>query len=113
MLRVLVLGELELERDGEPLPAPKGRRLPGLLGWLALDPGLHARGEGAGSLWPDVLDESARMSLRTALTELRRALGDELVATRDQVGLARDVWVDVHAFDALARDGHHEDALAL
>src|SRR5262245_4550288 len=114
MLRVLVLGELELERDGEALPTPRGRRLRGLLGWLALHPGLHARGEVAGSLWPDVLDESARTSLRTALAELRRALGDgHLVATRDQVGLAGDVWVDARAFDAFVREGRHEDALAL
>ena len=47
MLRVRVLGELALELDGEALPAPRGRRLRGLLGWLALHPG-HARARRGG-----------------------------------------------------------------
>jgi DNA-binding SARP family transcriptional activator len=114
MLRVRVLGELELELDGEARSAPRGRRLRGLLGWLALHPGMHARAEVAGSLWPDVLDDSARTSLRTALAELRRTLGDgQLIATRDEVGLGPDVWVDVRAFEALARADRLDDALAL
>src|SRR5262245_48982915 len=114
MLRIRVLGELTLELDGEPLPVPSGRRLPALLGWLALHPGLHARGTVAGRLWPDVLDESARTSLRTALAGLRRALGDgHLVATRDRVGLAPGVWTDVAAFDALLGEARLDEALAL
>jgi DNA-binding SARP family transcriptional activator/tetratricopeptide (TPR) repeat protein len=114
MLRVRVLGELALERDDEALAPPAGRRLRGLLGWLALHPGMHARSEVAGQLWPDVLEESARTSLRTALAELRRALGDGLlVATRDAVGLAGDVWVDARAFDALVAAERLDDALAL
>jgi DNA-binding SARP family transcriptional activator len=114
MLRIRVLGELTLELDGEPLPVPSGRRLPALLGWLALHPGLHARGAVAGRLWPDVLDESARTSLRTALAELRRALGGgHVVATRDRVGLAPDVWTDVGAFDALLREARLDEALEL
>src|SRR5262245_17675400 len=114
MLRVRVLGELALELDDEALPSLRGRRLGGLLGWLALHPGLHARGEVAGTLWPEVLDESARSSLRTALAELRRTLGDgHLETTRDQVGLASDVWVDARAFESLVRDGRLADALAL
>ena len=44
----------------------------------------------AARFWPDVLDESARASLRVALTELRQALGPAagyLVATRETVAL--------------------------
>ncbi len=48
-----------------------------LLAWLALHPGGHARRDLAPRFWPDVLDESARASLRTALHELRRALGED------------------------------------
>src|SRR6266545_4146667 len=114
MLRVRVLGELALEFDGETLPPPRGRRLRGLLGWLALHPGLHARAEVAGTLWPDVLDDSARASLRTALAELRRSLGDgHLVATRDAVGFGPEVWVDARAFDLLVGDGRLDEALRL
>jgi DNA-binding SARP family transcriptional activator len=94
MLRIRVLGKLELELDGEPLSIPRGRRLQSLLAWLVLHPGLRDRGEVAGSLWPDVLDESARASLRGALALLRRELGEEasryVVATRERVGISPD-----------------------
>src|SRR4051794_3457015 len=114
MLRVRLLGALALERDGEALAAPRGRRLRGLLGWLALHPGLQPRSEVAGRLWPEVLDESARASLRTALADLRRDLGDGyVVANREEVGLAGDVWVDAAAFDALLREGRAGEGLAL
>jgi DNA-binding SARP family transcriptional activator len=114
MLRVRVLGELALKRDGALLAPPAGRRLRGLLGWLALHPGPHARSEVAGVLWPDVLDESARTSLRTALAELRRTLGDDaLLGTRDTVALAPAVWVDARAFDALMSEDRLDEALEL
>ena len=75
MVRIQVLGALALEVDGEAISPPIGRPAQALLGWLALHPGVHARSVLAGRLWPDVLDSSARASLRTALSELRAALG--------------------------------------
>src|ERR671933_2721436 len=90
MLRVRLFGGLALESDGSALPPPAGRRARELLGWLALHPGRHPRAALAARLWPDVLDASARASLRTTLHELRRALGPEgdcVVADRDIVAL--------------------------
>src|SRR3954447_1129668 len=104
--RVLVLGDLAVEVDGEAVAPPSGKRVRALLAWLALNPGLHPRSEVAARFWPDVLDESARASLRVALSALRTALGDasaSLTATRDRVGLT-DVWVDAHAFAALCAE---------
>ena len=102
MLRVCVLGELRVERDGSPLALPRRRPARALLGWLALHPGLLGRSTVAAQLWPSVLDESARTSLRTALSALRAALGDQaLVATRERVGLAPDVRVDLREFGLL------------
>ena len=46
-----------------------------MLAYLALNPGPQPRSRLAARFWPDVLDESARASLRVALTELRQALG--------------------------------------
>ena len=71
---------------------------------------MHPRSEVAGRFWPDVLDSSARKSLRTELVAVRRALGsagdDALVATRDLVGLAGDaVVVDTREFERLVREG--------
>ncbi len=113
MVRVLLLGAPSVELDGERVELPPGR--PGeLLGWLALHPGAHSRRELAGRFWPDVLDASARASLRNALYELRQALGAGVLrATREQVGLDAGVWVDALAFAALLEQDRLEEALAL
>ena len=88
-----------------------------LLGWLAAFPGEHARADVAARLWPDVLDSSARASLRTALSELRGALGPaamHLRATRETVALGgQGLGVDLRAFSELIGAGRLEDALAL
>src|SRR5919202_4993701 len=94
MLRVRVLGGLALESDGRPLPVPASRPARELLAWLALHPGPHPRPGLAMRFWPDVLESSARASLRTTLHELRRAIGPEhLEVDRETVGLAA-AWVD-------------------
>ena len=89
MLRVRLLGDLQAEVDGAAVAMPASRRAWALLAWLALHPGEHARGAVAARFWPDVLDASARASLRSALWELRRALGtdDALLAGRDRIAL--------------------------
>jgi DNA-binding SARP family transcriptional activator len=112
MLRVRVLGELELDSDGAPLAPPAGRRARALLAYLALNPGPHPRATLAARFWPDVLDESARTSLRGALADVRRAVGDALVATRDGAGLA-EVWTDAAEFAALVAQGRDAEALVL
>jgi DNA-binding SARP family transcriptional activator len=117
MLRIRVLGDLAVEVDGEPRALPPGRAA-ALLGWLALNPGLHPRVRLAPLFWPEVLDSSARASLRTAVWELRRALGsagEALAATRDRVGLADGdgLWVDVREVEALRAQGRLEEALDL
>jgi DNA-binding SARP family transcriptional activator/tetratricopeptide (TPR) repeat protein len=119
MLRVRLLGELALERDGEKLAPPAGRRARALLAWLGVNPGRHPRSQVAGRFWPDVLEESARASLRGALSELRRSLGPGsdrwLAATRDRVGLGDgdDVWVDVRAAAELEAEGRLAEAVEL
>jgi DNA-binding SARP family transcriptional activator len=85
VLRVRLLGLMEVDADGVAVTEACGRRAWSLLAWLALHPGLHPRGEMAARFWPDVLDRSARASLRSAVWTLRRALGPAgaaLVATR-------------------------------
>jgi DNA-binding SARP family transcriptional activator len=112
MLRVRLVGEVGVEVGGKTRTPPAGRPL-SLFGWLALNPGLHPRTAVAPRFWPDVLDESARASLRSAIWTLRRTLGDDvLVATRDRVGLAGG-WVDVHEADRLRAEGRCDEALAL
>src|SRR3954451_14971033 len=101
MLRVRLLGELQAELDGRAVAPPASRRAWALLGWLALHPGEHPRGTVAARFWPDVLDTSARASLRSAAWALRRALGPEgeeaLVATPERIGVR--CTTDVQEFD--------------
>src|SRR3954452_5810232 len=113
-----LFGGLALEAERVALPLPERRRARSLLGWLALHPGLHPRSEVAARFWPDVLDSSARKSLRTELVAVRRALGaangDVLVATRDMVGLVGDgLVVDAREFERLVRAGRLVEAAEL
>lgn len=116
MFRVDLGGGLRLEAGGVDVPPPASRRARGVLAYLALNPGPHARGQLAARFWPDVLDESARASLRAALSELRRALGPaaaHVLATRDTVALeGEDLRVDVRTFEQALRRGDPAGALA-
>jgi DNA-binding SARP family transcriptional activator len=91
MLRISLFGVLRLEVDGEVVAAPSSRRARLLLAMLALDRRPHSRESLAARLWPQVLDESARTSLRTALVQLRSALGPDaarfLLVDRERLAL--------------------------
>ncbi|MFN8201945.1 MAG: AAA family ATPase [Solirubrobacteraceae bacterium] len=114
MLQVRLFGKLELTVGDTTLPLPPSRRACELLAWLALHPGEHPRGIVAATFWPDVLDTSARASLRSAAWSARKALGpagDALVATRDRVALR--CTTDLQRFDELVHDGRLEAAAVL
>jgi DNA-binding SARP family transcriptional activator len=110
-----VLGELEVEVDGRRIEPPPSRRAWSLLAWLAMHPGDHARGAVAARFWPDVLDASARASLRSAVWTLRKMLGDAgesaVIAGRDRIGLRCET--DLRAFEARVAAGQLADAVAL
>ena len=108
-MRITLLGDVGVERDGARVGLPTSGKATALLVWLALNPGEHARARIAPLLWPEVLDESARGSLRTAVWALRNALGpDALVTSRTTLGLAPDVSVDVLELRRLIASGHTE-----
>ena len=115
MLDVGLAGGLQLRVDGAPIGLPASRRARAVLAFLALNPGPQPRARVAARFWPDVLDESARASLRVALTELRQALGPaagHVVATRDTVALeGPDLRVDVREFQQAIADGDAARAL--
>src|ERR687885_52805 len=119
MLRVRVLGELSLELDGRVIEPPASRRARSLLGLLAVERKAHPRTQLAARFWPDVLDESARTSLRSALSALRRALGPDadryVIAGRETVALADSalVWTDLAEVEQLLAEGRVEEGLEL
>ncbi len=119
MLRIRVFGELAVEIDGRAPERLAGGRARALLGWLALHPGLHPRSRVASVFWPDVLEESARVSLRTGLAAVRRHLGEPaaacIAASRTTVGIedGPGIWIDAREFDRLLAAGCGDQALAL
>lgn len=101
MLCARLLGALEVELDGAVIDSPVSQRPWALFAYVALAPRPVTRGELASRFWPDVLDQSARASLRSALWTLRRHLDDALVVEGERIGLADepDVWLDVREFE--------------
>jgi DNA-binding SARP family transcriptional activator len=76
VVRLRLLGDLRVELDGSVVDlASLSHKAKLLLAMLALERRVHGRSELAGRLWPDVREDSARVSLRTALSRLRAALG--------------------------------------
>ena len=116
MLEIRLVGGLELRADGAELALPASKRARAVLAYLALNPGPQPRSRLAARFWPDVLDESARASLRVALTELRQALGPaarHLIATRDAMALdGPDLTVDAREFERALDQGDPARALA-
>ena len=114
-MQVRLFGTLAVEVEGEEVALPPGRPS-SLFAWLAVHPGLHPRRELAGRFWPEVLDSSARASLRSALWALRSALGasaSQLEATRERVGLAAEVRTDLGEFERLLAAGNRIGAVDL
>ena len=113
MLRVRLLGELQADVDGAPSRRPPSRRAWSLLAWLALHPGEHARGAVAARFWPDVLDTSARASLRSALWALRRASGATTRWSPAATGSRCGARPTSPRSTRTSRAGRLEDAVAL
>ena len=104
-LRISLLGRLEIESDGRTLADLQAVKARALLAYLAATGRTHSRQALAALLWSDVLDSSARHSLRSALVQVRQALGDYVEATRQTIGLnaAKTIWVDVQIFEDACR----------
>jgi predicted ATPase/DNA-binding SARP family transcriptional activator len=106
LLRLFLLGAFRLERDSRTVQLPT-RKIESLLAYLVLHPEEHPREKLAALFWGDATDEQARTSLRTALTALRKELGEDiLIADRETVQLNPDkpIWVDARAFEQLATE---------
>ncbi len=101
LLRLYFLGTFRVERKGQTIRLST-RKHESLLAYLALFPEPHLREKLAALFWGDVTDEQARLSLRVALSTLRKELGNVLFrADRDTVQLNPDchVWVDAREFE--------------
>src|ERR671923_1336244 len=110
---VRVLGGFELSGAGGGDVTLSGRKLRALVALLALPPSLGwPREQLTAVLWGDRDEELARGSLRQALAELRRALGESvLLADRETVAFdPAAVRVDAAEFAALSKQGAWAEA---
>lgn len=116
MIRIHVgtLGGLRVEREGKELGELSAQPVRcALLLYLALERDA-TRDEILGLLWPERDPERARHSLRQALYELRRTLGDDWSRTRgERIEVAPEVGVDALDFLEAAEEERDEEALDL
>jgi len=106
-VRISLLGSFELEVNSKPVRLPT-RKAEGLLAYLVLYRGIQNRGRLAALFWGDSTDQLARRSLRTALSALRKELGEGFViADRETIQLNPDfpIWVDVHELGNQIKQG--------
>ncbi len=106
-LSIRQFGSFEVTLGGEPVTGFASDKVRALLAYLAVEADRpHRREALAGLLWPDYPEPSARASLRRALANLRRVIGDHQAAppflsiSRQtiQFNCAGDAWCDVTAF---------------
>lgn len=100
-LELRLLGPPAARRDGTPLPLRTKKAL-ALLAYLAAEGGTHQRAELAALLWPESDEKRARTTLRSALADLRSALGsgdgtdgEYLLVERNSLGLGAEAGVDL------------------
>ena len=113
-LKLYLLGSFSATLDTQPLMGLRSNKTRALLAFLALEADqAHPRERLATLLWGEYSTQSAMLSLRVSLSNLRQVLrpplsgpGDEslLTITREQVqfhSIHPDCWVDAGEFDAL------------
>jgi DNA-binding SARP family transcriptional activator/tetratricopeptide (TPR) repeat protein len=113
MVRLLTLGELRVEATGERLLSSRRKELV-LLAYLRRREGRPlSRAEAAALLWPDRDERLGRQSLRQALLELRRLVGDGLVVESEQVQLQHHaIELDISLFEQDLDASRPADAVA-
>ncbi|MBN1810736.1 MAG: tetratricopeptide repeat protein [Anaerolineae bacterium] len=111
-LSISLLGALQISCDGEPVTDFATDKARALLAFLTVEADRpHRRDTLAGLLWPDQPQEKARQSLRQALSDARKAIGDcddepFLLVSRETIQFNTDCdhWLDVTAFGDLVKD---------
>ncbi len=107
-LRMRLLGDLEVIRDGVPLALPPSKKTRGLMAYLALSGRPQRRETLCELLWE--IPDDPRGSLRWSLSKIRKLVDDEahprIIADRSTVAFdASDVDIDLRALHDLAENG--------
>ncbi len=98
LLHINLLGNPKVSFGNDtPLQIPK--KLLALLAYVTMQQQTVQRSKLILLFWSDVSDESARRSLRTALSELKKFLGEHFEVTRQEVGLDWEKPISVDALE--------------
>jgi DNA-binding SARP family transcriptional activator/tetratricopeptide (TPR) repeat protein len=113
-LSIRLLGPFRVTLDGQPITGFVSDKARALLAYLAVEAERpHRRESLVGLLWTDYPEQDARTSLRTALANVRKRIGDreasppflQITHQTIQFNLASDSWIDVVALTRLLPTG--------
>ncbi|MFK8017660.1 MAG: alpha/beta fold hydrolase [Gammaproteobacteria bacterium] len=117
-LQILVLGELQVTRDGDAVALPASRKTRALLAYLAMTARPHRRDRLCELLWE--IPDDPRAALRWSLSKLRSVVNEpkapRIIADRERVELDTDgIALDLHTISAAIEgsDLTLEDLLSL
>lgn len=105
-LRLYLLGSPRLEHGGKPIKLPRAKSF-ALLTYLAVTAREQSREKLAALLWPEASGSQSRQALRTALSDIRRALGDDHISADTETASfhsGASAWIDVAELESLAAD---------
>jgi TolB-like protein len=102
-LKLYLFGAPLLEQSGRPVHLGR-RKAMGLLAYMAFSKREYHRDTLAALFWPDYDDSHARGSLRRLLSQVRKAVGSEILPLVEELvgpsNLER-MWVDIEEFQGL------------
>ena len=115
MIEVRTFDRLVILRGGEEIGDLTSQKARALGAYLAVEGGLHSRAALAAMFWPESDQEHSAASLRVALSKLRKALGSNLVSSRESIGVHPNaqISVDAHKFEDAITRGDIEAALEI
>ncbi len=99
MLRLMLLGELQITLNDQPVTGFDSNKARALLCYLAVTGQTHFRASLLGLLWGEMPETEAKANLRTTLSNLRKLVGDHLDITRQTAAFNQTEphWLDVNA----------------
>jgi DNA-binding SARP family transcriptional activator len=106
VIRFRVLGPLEVERDGEPVPVAGARQRALLAALLVRANHVVPTDRLVHELWGDEPPRTATTSLHNAISQLRRAVGEDVLVTRapGYVLHANGDQIDASRFETTLRE---------
>lgn len=112
VLKLSLLGPLQLTFGDTPLPPLASAKAQALLGYLVINGRAHSRQTLAGLLWGDLPEDDARRNLRGVVMKLRQLIGHHLIINHQTVAFNQQAthWLDT---DQIQQQLHSRDLPAL